>query len=245
MNRDPMDDLLQRAEWPAFPPEADARLRATLAAPPHQVLWPRRVAAIIALAIVSATVYHFTSRHQPIEPERAFLPTPAIAKPTKVESRPASPAELAFIMTAAPRHKAKTPDPKSAPHPETLADVLRSDPAKGVDRCLAMTAAGNNTEPVQALKQVRGPALDLLFTRLDDPRVDTRLTAARLLGKVDGPIVTERLAQMVAANRNRREALAALIQSDGPEARAVLTRASASPDLTAVIRSLESQVKGI
>jgi HEAT repeat protein len=121
--------------------------------------------------------------------------------------------------------------------------LLQRDPTAGVDRCLHLAADGQDREAVAALKSVRGPAVDRLFARLDDSNVDVRLAAAHLLGKVDGPAVTERLAEMVDENRHRREALAALMQSDGPEARQFIAQAQATRDLEAVVRSLAIQLK--
>ena len=73
MSRDPLDDVLASAEWPEISPEADARLRATLAGGRGRPAWPRRVAAVVALAIASAAVYHFAEPH-PSQPSIVIAP---------------------------------------------------------------------------------------------------------------------------------------------------------------------------
>jgi hypothetical protein len=88
-----------------------------------------------------------------------------------------------------------------------------------------------------ALDDVPSPPVEVLFAALNNPRRATRLAAARALGRIDGPVVTARLAAMVRANVNRREALAALASSDGPEAKAFFEWASSSKELGAYART--------
>jgi hypothetical protein len=79
--------------------------------------------------------------------------------------------------------------------------------------------------------------VDALFARLNDPRRANRLAAARALGRIDGPVVTARLAALVRQNVNRHEALAALASSDGAEAKAFFEWALSSKELGAAART--------
>lgn len=250
---DPLDDLLAVARWPDMPADASQRLQRQWSEiakrRPSASGW-RKISIAAAVILLLAGVWVFMSvRHDVPSPPRTIVmkTVPAATPIARVPSRPANPAELAVALTAAnlaPEPAATTvADAPSTRPPETLEALLRRDPTTGVDRCLHLTASGHDRDAAAALKSVRGPAVDRLFARLDDPRIDVRLAAARLLGKVDGPAVTQRLAEMVGENRNRREALAALMQSDGPEARQFVARAQGTRDLEAVVRSIAVQLK--
>jgi hypothetical protein len=253
-NPDPLDDLLAVARWPDMPADASQRLRHQWSEitkrRPSATGWRKMSIAAAAVILLLAGVWvSIPVRHDVSSPPRTVVmkTVSVVARAALVPSRPANPAELAVALTAAnlaPEPAITTVADTSSTHrPETLETLLRRDSAAGVDRCLRMTENGHDREAVAALKSVRGPAVDRLFARLDDPKVAVRLAAARLLGKVDGPAVTERLAEMVGENRNRREALAALMQSDGPEARQFVARAQGTRNLEAVVRSIAVQLK--
>jgi hypothetical protein len=119
-----------------------------------------------------------------------------------------------------------------------LAALLRRDPARSVPAYLAFLAdPATSAAALAALDDVPAPPVDTLFASLNDPRRANRLAAARALGRIDGPVVTARLAAMVRRNVNRHEALAALASSDGPEAKAFFERALASKELGAYART--------
>lgn len=89
-----------------------------------------------------------------------------------------------------------------------------------------------------ALHEAPSSFVNALFDRLNDPREDVRIAAAKALGQIDGPETTYRLAAMVRAGEDRREALIALACSDGAEAKAFLSQAAASGSLGGVVRSM-------
>lgn len=99
----------------------------------------------------------------------------------------------------------------------------------------ALAAAANATDP---------PIRALFDVLSHDGRMDRRLAAARALGAIDSPQVTEQLAEMLAADRNTREALAVLLCSPQRTGTAAAKLASArrSPALWAIVNSVESQL---
>lgn len=139
--------------------------------------------------------------------------------------------------------------------PQTLAALARSHPNPAHRRQLIagllqrdgseMAAAylGLVQDPATAqdalacLDDVR-PATEPFFARLDDAHVSVRQAAARVLGRIDGPQTTERLVAMARRNRNRREALIALADSRGNEARRFLQINQNSGPLAGAIRSV-------
>lgn len=100
-----------------------------------------------------------------------------------------------------------------------------------MDSGMSLTALG-------ALDATPGISTDSFFAALYDPHVPVRLAAARVLGRIDGPETTARLVAMAERNQNRREALIALADSRGPEARQFLATARMSGPLVATVRSI-------
>ena len=96
---------------------------------------------------------------------------------------------------------------------------------------------------LSALDKVHQPPTQAFFAILTGPHAERRLAAARVLGQIDGPIVTRQLAQMVLANVNRREAMAALASSGGAHAIDFVRQAERDQSLAAVVRSARSQLK--
>ena len=155
------------------------------------------------------------------------------------------------------------PDPEAAVQ-SALNAVIRGGPLTDIAETLRSSVDYQVLEAALAAQLGAGPeersvaAIELLahictrhstgvlarlFERLDDPHVAVRLAAARALGTIDGPAVTARLAEMVQHDQNRREALAALISSTGPEAVHYLARARKSEMLSSQIRALELELK--
>ena len=89
-----------------------------------------------------------------------------------------------------------------------------------------------------ALDQAGAVSTDLFFAALDDPHVSIREAAAMVLGHIDGPQTTARLVAMAAQNRDRREAIIALADSRGGEARKFLQEASIAGPLAGTVRSV-------
>jgi HEAT repeat protein len=123
-----------------------------------------------------------------------------------------------------------------------MAALLKRPTPAGLNAYLSLVADPSKRETaIRASDQVGDPPVEALLARLDDPRVDVRVAAALVLGRINGPAVTRRLAAMVERNVNRREALIALTASHGPEARAYLAHASEVDELSAAVRSAMAQ----
>ncbi|MGH7176314.1 MAG: hypothetical protein ACREJC_02935 [Tepidisphaeraceae bacterium] len=94
---------------------------------------------------------------------------------------------------------------------------------------------------LRATESVPRLPVDALLGFFDDGLVQTRLAAARVLGYVDGPDITRRLAEMALRNQNRREALIALSLSRGAEAQEFVRVAELSGPLAPALRSVRIQ----
>jgi hypothetical protein len=70
-----------------------------------------------------------------------------------------------------------------------------------------------------------------------------RVAAAWTLGRINGPVVTRRLIEMIEAGENRREAFIALAASRGREAQDYLRQAAASSPFASQARSAMVQVQ--
>lgn len=236
LERDPLDDVLAAARWPEMPGEADTRLRvawARITGRRRNTTWSLRVAAGVMVVVGAWAAVVMTKR--PVPP--AAGPIAAIATvepPVLVPSRPANHAELAVAIAGRSR-------PVAPPRP--IVAAVRPDPEKVVTQALAWVREKREADAVAAVRAAGEPAVDRLFARLAAPHVEERLNAARLLGRINGPRVTARLAAMVGENRGRREAIAALIQSDGPAAQAFLREVRTWHGLGGVIRSVEVQLR--
>ena len=146
-----------------------------------------------------------------------------------------SPAELAALIKDEPladRQRHLLGLLAIHPHPQALSSYL------------AFVASPATSETaLAALDDLPHAPVDALFAHLDAPRMDRRLAAARALGRINGPAVSERLATMVERGLHRREALAALLSSNGPEAARALSSFQRMPSLVSVIRSIELQLR--
>jgi hypothetical protein len=98
---------------------------------------------------------------------------------------------------------------------------------------------------LDAVDAVADPPVDLVFQRLDDRYYPARMAAARVLGRIDGPVVTERLATMVERRVNRREALVALVSSPGQDAAQFLAEAEHRPALAAAVHAARLQLQTV
>ena len=146
-----------------------------------------------------------------------------------------SPAELATLVkdeTVVDRQRNLLGLLAVHPHPQALSSYL----------AFVASPATSHTA-LAALDDLPEAPVDALFAHLEAPRMDRRLAAARALGRVNGPAVSERLALMVQRGVHRREALAALLSSNGPEAASALSSFQRMPSLVSVIRSIELQLR--
>jgi hypothetical protein len=127
--------------------------------------------------------------------------------------------------------------------PALVSALFRREPGIAVPIYLSLIKDGFIPNNASGPIDVPRPAMDALFAELNGTRLETRILAARALGQIDGPTTTTRLAEMVEADVNRREALMALAYSNGPEARAYLARARESASLRGAVRSVLLQLK--
>ena len=263
---DPLDALLGQARWPEPAAEASRRVRAAWdaisPARPRRRLWiGYAAAACIALAGAAALV-HWRGNRQPapvvvkvVPPVRESEP-PA---PRVYPSRPPNPWELA-AMRQADRGQSVRPTPEP-PKPQVTVEPLPPPgpvpPADSEGRQQWLARALSDGRVGAYLKYVRDPAtrsdalaaaedvshppLNQLLAALDDPHEDVRLAAARVLGRIDGPVTTAALVRRVNDPAVRREVLAALMFSAGPEAASFLRAARGDSRLAAQVQSLELQ----
>jgi hypothetical protein len=121
---------------------------------------------------------------------------------------------------------------------DALASLLRRADERSIAMYLSFAAdPGTRSLALKAVDRLQRPPTDALLRKLNDSRVSTRMAAALVLGHVDGPDTTRKLANLVVNNINRREALYALAASNGPEAKAFLDRAARTNELSAAVAS--------
>ena len=100
-----------------------------------------------------------------------------------------------------------------------MVDLLDRPDDAAVARYLDLVSdRPTRTDALAALAKLRNPPTECMVQALNDPHVDRRIAAALVLGRIDGPVLTRRLIEMVAADQNRREAFIALASSRGAEA---------------------------
>lgn len=90
-----------------------------------------------------------------------------------------------------------------------------------------------------AFDQIGDPPLEQLWLAMDDPRIEYRLTAARVLGRAADPTTLGRLMILADRPERRREAIVALLASPHPLAQTALVRASSNSALAGLIRHLQ------
>lgn len=121
---------------------------------------------------------------------------------------------------------------------QLLAGMLRGDLARAAPVYLQCVRDPGMTETALDALNDTPTSADVFFQYLNDPHEDIRLAATRVLGRIDGPRTTAILATMAEQNHNRREALMALAESRGPEARQFLASAQASGPMAGAARSI-------
>jgi hypothetical protein len=87
------------------------------------------------------------------------------------------------------------------------------------------------------------PPVDLLFAALNNGDTAQRLSAAVVLGRIDGPRVTERLVAQVLRHVNRQEAFVALLASSGAEAQQFVSAARRDQYLIAAVYSAQLELR--
>ena len=138
--------------------------------------------------------------------------------------------------------------------PSVLGELARSERDAGLRRSLlaALLARGEpgsldvflsfvENEPtaeaaLASAQTLKVPPMDLLFASLSSSLESRRIAAARVIGRIDGAVTTQRLIGMVEAGVNRHEACIALLSSRGPEAMQYVDAAARrDPALAAIL----------
>jgi len=263
---DLLDHLLAQAKWPEPTPQSVDRLRRlyfrTRGSDRVRALLPIAAAAIIVITI-SAWVW-MSSPHR--KKQIAVTSPSSVPIVPAVQSRSPTSFEQAILYSIPkqPRKSGHTTKPSTQPSlqpPTTLAQLARQAPSgKGRQNLLSsllrhrtanavslylqfVESPQTRSDALAALDDVPEPVIAEMFNCLDDSRISTRMAAARALGRIDGPVITARLAAMVEQNQNRREALAALISSDGPDAMHFVARARHNLTLNSTIQVLQLELK--
>jgi hypothetical protein len=120
-----------------------------------------------------------------------------------------------------------------------IAAILRRGTSVAVSAFLDLASdPSTETAAFEAAQDSDGRTIDKLFAALESNRVPTRQTAARVLGSLNNPNVSQRLAQMALESPGRREALIGLLSSSDPVARKFLAGAQHDAQLAPSIRAL-------
>jgi len=234
-------------------------------------LWPLAAAATIAIGIGSLIVLVLNPpRMLPritvsVNPGRSLVVEPPPRVPV-MESRPPTMRERLLIGDMGPSKNGPGTTPASIPQPppldartlaslaleekepqrqrQIIAQLIQSDDPAAVGLYLQLVVDRKRRNlALDALADVKEPPVQGLIDQLSNPRVAIRFAAARALGRIDGPVTTEQLVALVKRNTQRREALAALLYSDGPDASAFLANARGVPALASTLRAVEIQLK--
>ena len=268
-----IDELIAKATWPAVSEHQVRRLAGAYRREQTRALLARSgslAAAAVLVLCIGVLTHRLTRPYSTQQPVRETIAVPPPAH-SAIASRPASLLERAILLSASPKKAARSNQPPLAPSRDPLKDaiaavaagadvarvaqkldpsvvdylaLLKQEPRYAVPLYLAMVENPSTSEPaLAALNDVPRGIIDEMFARLDDRHVAARMAAARALGKIDGPVITSKLAEMVNRDQNRREALAALISSQGTEAERFVARAKRDSLLGPTIQSLEAELK--
>jgi hypothetical protein len=267
-----LDEFLAKATWPVVTQAQIDRLASIYRREQWKSSlrqWGTLAAAAVLMICMGIWTHRLT-RPYPTQP-LARETTTTTPPPATIVSRDANLLERAILLSAAPKQSVHAPSPRPAPPRDALnsaiiaiaggadstrvaqklnpnfvnyAALLKQPPRYAVPLYLAMVQnPATSDDALAALYDVPRAAIDEFFTHLDDPHVATRMAAARVLGKIDGPVITRKLATMVSRDQNRREALAALISSDGVQAEQFVAQAKRDARLAPTIHALESELK--
>ena len=262
-----LDALLAQARWSEPSEDSLRHLRRIALHRPSfslmRIASPSMAAAAV-LVIALGTIWLVINRHEPVE--TAVIPQPPPTPVQTIVARNATPAEQAILYslerpprkrrpaTPAPQQPLQSASPAELAHrlhecfdyttrQTLLAAILHNRSAQAVEVYLNLIDdPATSNEALAGLENVSPFVIDELFRRLDDSLVSRRMAAARALGRLDGPVITERLAMMVQRNENRREALAALVSSEGDDATDFISRARKQPSLASEIRVIQSEL---
>jgi hypothetical protein len=125
-----------------------------------------------------------------------------------------------------------------------IAGMISRTSASDVQAYLGLVShPDTRDDALAALNGAKAPLVEAFFDTLDAPRTDLRVAAAMALGRIEQPTVSQRLIEMVASDRNRREAFLALAASREQVARQFMQRAAQSHRFAGQARSALAQVE--
>jgi hypothetical protein len=270
---DPLDALLAKARWPQASAESMRRLEESWkdqwSARPLRAnwLWPMATAAAILVGLGSVAVLVLLPPNTTPIVQGPILINPYPKNPIQpvmIESRPPTMREKllfsAMVPAPATRPAVIPPPPRDAQtlaslaleetgtqqQRQLIAELIQSNDPSAVGLYLQLVMDRRRRDvALDALAGVKDPPVQALIEELSNSRVAIRFAAARALGRIDGPVTTGQLAELVRRNTRRREALAALLYSDGPDASAYLENARRVPALASTLRAVEIQLKSV
>jgi hypothetical protein len=98
-----------------------------------------------------------------------------------------------------------------------------------------------SADALSCLRLATDAPVDALFRCLCGPLLAQRMAAARVLGRLDNPMVSHRLIALVGLGTYRQEAIVALLSSSEPTARQFLAAAARDPTLSATLWNAKRQ----
>ena len=102
-----------------------------------------------------------------------------------------------------------------------------------------------SADALECLALVPDPPVEILFQCLHGPLVVRRMAAARVLGRLDQPVVSRQLIAMVVRGMYRQEAMIALLSSLETTARQFLAAVARDPTLSAVLWNAKRQIQSL
>jgi hypothetical protein len=102
-----------------------------------------------------------------------------------------------------------------------------------------------SADALECLALVPDPPVEVLFQCLHGPLVVRRMAAARVLGRLDQPVVSRQLIAMVVRGMYRQEAMIALLSSSETTARQFLAAVARDPTLSAVLWNAKRQFQSL
>lgn len=159
-------------------------------------------------------------------------------------TRPAALEAMARLADAATLARTARETNAPAHRRRLIAALLHRSDQQSLEPFLELLAdVSTRADALAALDVVTDPPIDPLFATLDRPRGDLRRAAALALGRINGPVVTRRLIERVAADQGRGDAFLALASSKGRDAQQFLREATASERLSSWAKSAIAQAQ--
>jgi hypothetical protein len=232
---DPLDDWLAEARWPEPTAMSTTRLEARwrdLNRPRRTMRWAMALAASVLIAAMVWMQWPTRSGHGEQTVVAAPAPLPG-REPTRLE---------VTLFAARERNAARKKLAASRPivASQTPTPPVRVQPAPSIAlRPYLERVADEQTraDALAELDRMKSPPTEQLLGFFTDSRADLRVAAALALGRIDGPVLTRRLIEMIERDQSRREAFIALASSRGRDARLYVRGAAASEQYASLARS--------